>query len=97
MVSESGSESDSGSGAGDSAAGVAGASSGTSEMGDVAQPLTHRTIQMKALLITQANPQHVDLCLVQAGSQAVQFVEVTGRTNAHTVIGLVVNGHALDA
>ena len=86
-----------GSGAVVSTAGGTGASGGVSGTGGAAQPLVPSTKQMKALLITQANAQHVDFRLVQAGAQQVQVIEVAGRTDTYAVIGRVVDGYPLDA
>ena len=47
-------------------------------------------------LITEPDAKHVDLCRPQSTAQDIEFVEVVGRAYAHTVIGLVVDRHALD-
>lgn len=47
-------------------------------------------------LVTKPYPQYVDLGCAQPAAQHVQLIEIIGRANAHTVIALVIDGHALN-
>ena len=45
---------------------------------------------------TETNNEHVDLCRAQSTPEHIQFVQVINRSDAHTMIGLVVDGDPLD-
>lgn len=67
-----------------------------SSAGCVAQPLTQNKIQMQVFLVTQADPQNVDFRIVQAPAHEIEFIEIARRTDAHPMVGSVVDRHALD-
>ena len=46
---------------------------------------------------TETNNEHVDLCRAQSTPEHIQFVQVINRSDAHAMIGLVVDGDALDS
>jgi hypothetical protein len=47
-------------------------------------------------LVTQANSQHVYVRFTQPASHHIQLLEVFNRPNSHTMIGLVIDGDALN-
>lgn len=97
-----------GGGAGVSGSGVAsiGLSDGStvsSSAGVVAQAASCSTAITAAsrqvltnALVTQTNPENVDLGGTQATAQHVQFVKIIGRANVHAVIILIIDLYALN-
>jgi hypothetical protein len=73
---------------------VGGASAG----GAVAQPASTASGKRNSFrerLITKPDAQYVDLRRPQSTAQNVELTEVAGRAYAHTVIGFVIDCHAL--
>ena len=72
---------------------------GVSAGGAVAQPAntaSGKSSERRERLITEPDAKYVDLRGSQSTAQNIEFVEVAGRAYAHTMIGLVINCHALD-
>lgn len=65
--------------------------------GVVLQPATTSNNKMPAVLFTQADSQHIDVCAAKLGPDAIQFIEVVDRANTNAMVGTVVNFNALDA
>ena len=80
-----------------SAAGDGASADGTA---GVAQPVSIRPAAIRPmtvpLLITEANPQYVNVGLPQATAQNVQFLEILNRSDPHPMVGSLVNCNALN-
>lgn len=86
-----------GSGAGASTGGGGAGCSGTSAGCCAAQPARQKNIHIEARLVTEADSQDVDMRVVQAPANGVEFVEISRRADAHAMIGAVVDRDTLDA
>ena len=65
----------------------------------VAQPASvasSRSNRRRGGLVTEPDSKHVDLCCSQTAAQDVEFVEVTGWSDAYAVIGLFVDHYPLN-
>lgn len=79
--------------------GDSGASSGTEVVTHAdkcsATTASPRRAPLTRLLVTQTNPEYVDLRCAQTAPQHVQFIEVVSRANVHAMIIPVVDLYAL--
>lgn len=51
---------------------------------------------LRAILVTEANPENIDLRGAQTAAQHIQFVQIVGRANIHAMVISIVDLYALD-